>query len=316
VVQDALSGCYVSSEFPTFTPLPAKVESRWLHWLTKTNAFWDQCDEKSRGTSGKNRIRPEQFLGVVVPLPPIEEQQRIVNWIESMSPQIAELKTQQKRRMVEVEALEYRSFSDAITATDGGEKRLHEVCEAIIDNLHSNPVYSESGVPCVRSPDVGWGTLMLETALRTDDAEYTRRTVRGEPKADDIVLVREGGGTGKAALVAPGQRFSLGQRVMMLRPDKTKIVPEFFLFQLLSPLVQEEQMEPVTKGSASPHLNIGALQQFRIIVPCLTTQEGVVQHLRQIRGKIADVRSLHGTASQKVDALLPSILNQAFNGKV
>jgi hypothetical protein len=64
----------------------------------------------------------------------------------------------------------------------------------------------------------------------------------------------------------------------MLRPDKTKILPEFFLFQLLSPLVQKEQIEPVTKGSASPHLNIGALQQFRLIVPCLGTQERVVQH--------------------------------------
>ena len=36
---------------------------------------------------------------------------------------------------------------------------------------------------------------------RTDESEYVRRTIRGEPQENDIVLVHEGGGTGKCALV-------------------------------------------------------------------------------------------------------------------
>src|SRR6185369_6632235 len=132
-----------------------------------------------------------------------------------------------------------------------------EVCTDIIDNLHSNPRYTDGGIPCVRSPDVGYGTLNLETALRTDDDEYRRRTVRGEPQPDDLILIREGGGTGKCALVSPAQRFSLGQRVMMLRPDRKKVLPKYFLHQLLSPYIQEDQSGRVLKSSASPHLNIG-----------------------------------------------------------
>ena len=49
-----------------------------------------------------------------------------------------------------------------------------------------------TGDTSVRSPDVGGGTLNLATALKTDEAEYRRRTVRGEPQQDDIVMVREG----------------------------------------------------------------------------------------------------------------------------
>ena len=61
---------------------------------------------------------------------------------------------------------------------------LEDVRSAIIDNLHSNPVYAEDGVPCVRSPDVGWGTLDLTTARRTTEEEvYERRTsARGAPR--------------------------------------------------------------------------------------------------------------------------------------
>jgi type I restriction enzyme S subunit len=64
VIPKSLAGCYVSGEFPTFTPSPDKLEPRWFHWITKTRFFWDQCDAKSRGTSGKNRIRPERFLEI------------------------------------------------------------------------------------------------------------------------------------------------------------------------------------------------------------------------------------------------------------
>src|SRR5262249_29849687 len=93
-----------------------------------------------------------------------------------------------------------------------GATTLQEVCTAIIDCLHSNPVYADDGIPTVRSPDVGWGNLYLHTALKTDEAEYRRRTSRGEPTPGDIVVVREGGGTGKAGIVEEGQRFSLGPK--------------------------------------------------------------------------------------------------------
>jgi len=90
VVPRSLAGCYVSSEFPTFVPIREKLRPSWFHWITKTKSFWGQCDEKSRGTSGKNRIRPEQFLKIEIPLPPLEEQQRIVARIEALARRVEE----------------------------------------------------------------------------------------------------------------------------------------------------------------------------------------------------------------------------------
>ncbi|GAC1404256.1 MAG: hypothetical protein NVSMB49_22600 [Ktedonobacteraceae bacterium] len=90
VVPKYLDGSYVSGEFPTFVPIQGKLNPRWFHWLTKTKGFWMQCDEKSRGTSGKNRIRPEMFMKITIPLPPLEEQQRIVARIEELATKIEE----------------------------------------------------------------------------------------------------------------------------------------------------------------------------------------------------------------------------------
>ena len=55
VVSPELSGCYGSGEFPTFAPDRDKLLPGWFHWITKTRDFWQQCDEKSQGTSGKTQ---------------------------------------------------------------------------------------------------------------------------------------------------------------------------------------------------------------------------------------------------------------------
>ena len=85
VVSDKLAGCFGSGEFPTFTPDRKEVEPKWFHWMTKTKWFWQACDEKSQGTSGKNRIRPERFLEIEIPLPPLSEQHRILQRIETIA---------------------------------------------------------------------------------------------------------------------------------------------------------------------------------------------------------------------------------------
>jgi hypothetical protein len=66
VATSAVDGCAASGEFPTFELDAAKVLGRWIHWQTKTRAFWKKCSDLSRGTSGKNRIKPELFLTIQI----------------------------------------------------------------------------------------------------------------------------------------------------------------------------------------------------------------------------------------------------------
>lgn len=77
IVPPVLDGAVVSNEFPLFEPGP-RLLPEWFELFTKTADCWDQCDKKARGTSGQNRIRPEKFLEVEIPLPSLDEQKRIV----------------------------------------------------------------------------------------------------------------------------------------------------------------------------------------------------------------------------------------------
>lgn len=311
-VPDDGAGALCTSHFFLFDVDHDRLLPRWLDYVFRANFLQAQLDSEAKGTTGYAAVRPAHLAKATIPLPPLAEQWRLVGRIDALAAKIEEAKGLRASLVREMEFLPRAAMSQVFSAIIAEAVPLHEVCTAIVDCLHSNPVYAETGVPTVRSPDVGWGELMLDSARRTSEAEYGRRTARGEPAPGDIVVVREGGGTGKAGIVLPGQRFSLGQRVMMLRPDPNRIDPQYLLYYWLSPLVFDDHIVGRMKGSASPHLNIGAAREFPIRIPALSRQRQIVEYLDKVQARLRRLNDGQDVISQEIDALLPAILDRAF----
>lgn len=317
LVPEELDGAVVTNDFPVFDVKEDRLDPQFFGWMTKTASFVELCRLASEGTTNRVRLVEQRFMSLPIALPLLNEQRRIVAQIEALANKSREAVRLRQLASSELQAFERSASRHVFEQLHEQPVPLESVCAAIIDNLHSTPDYSGAGlVPCIRSPDVGFGTLDLAKARKTSEQEYARRTVRGEPRPDDIVLVREGGGTGKCALVASGQRFSLGQRVMMLRPDTRKVRPKFFLHQLLSPVIREDHIQELSKGSASPHLNIGALRRFPFILPSLTTQDAIVRELDDLQDKVCAVKQIQADAAAELNAMLPAILDKAFRGEL
>lgn len=103
---------------------------------------------------------------------------------------------------------------------------------------------------------------------------------------------------------------------MMLRPDPSVILPKLFLYQLLSPTVQDDQILPLITGSAAPHLNIGAMKKFRLYLPPLDDQHRIVAHLDALQARVDALRAAQAETAAELDALLPAVFNEAFAGRL
>ncbi|MBP8001607.1 MAG: restriction endonuclease subunit S [Chloroflexi bacterium] len=317
LVPASLNGAIVSRDFPSFEINQSLLLPGYMLWLSRTPAFIELCQQASEGTTNRVRLQENRFLRQTIMLPPLAEQRRIVGRIEELAGKVEEARRLRDAAIEETNAIMGVATHELLSSiVNRQEIPLEEVCTDIVDCLHSNPIYSDSGIPTLRSPDVGWGDLNLGNARCTDEVEYIRRTSRGKPQKDDIIFVREGGGVGKAGITLENQQFSLGQRVMMLRPNQALINPQFFLYQLLSPLVYQEQIMSRLKGSASPHLNIKTLRRFSLIVPSLSEQQEIVNVLGSIKDKTTQIKRLQATTQQELDALLPSMLDKAFKGEL
>lgn len=315
LISEELDSAVVTNDFPVFSVNEERVLSSYLNWLSKTNDFVEACKAASEGTTNRVRLKEDRFLQIEIPLPPLAEQRRIVAKIERLAGKIEEARGLRELALSASDAILHSAARLAFSELRNCPSvMLESVCSSVIDCLHSNPVYSETGIPTIRSSDVGWGMLLIDQARRTSGSEYERRTLRGKPMPGDIIIVREGGGTGKAGIVEEGHMVSLGQRVMQVTPDTTKVLPRFFLHQWLSPIVQEDQIQGSTKGSASPHLNISAMKKFRFLLPSLAEQAKIVAYLDRMHQRMSQAKLIQSQAAAELDALLPAILDRAFKG--
>jgi type I restriction enzyme S subunit len=304
-----------SPAYTVFT-VTDQIADRFLWFFLKSSRGNQLINFLGNRGSVRSALRFSDLCQIEIPLPPLPEQRRIVARIEELAAQINEAKGLRRETADDSTALLSSLRRSIFQNNNCVSTDLESVCSAVIDNLHSNPRLSETGIPCIRSSDVGYGILNLENARCTDENEYIKRTVRGVPSENDIVFVREGGGTGKCAIVQHDQKFSLGQRVMMLRPNAGKIVHKFFLNQLLSPQIQDDQIKPRSKGSASPHLNISSLRKFKLILPSIPEQHRIVAELDSLQMEVGRLERTQTETAIELDALLPAVLDRAFKGEL
>ena len=131
---------------------------------------------------------------------------------------------------------------------------LNSICEFIVDTKHKTPKFQESGIPCIRTPNIGRGFFILENAKYVSKDTYNEWISRAKPSDNDLVLAREAP-VGNVAIILNGLKVCHGQRTVLIRPDSSKVVPRFLMYLLLGDEVQH-MMKSVASGATVAHLNM------------------------------------------------------------
>ncbi len=93
VVGDDLAGAVVTRDFPIFRLFDSThTARRFLEFVFQTQSFKAQAQNASKGTTGRKKMKREQFLGFEVPWPPPDQQERLVRAIERAHSEVATLR--------------------------------------------------------------------------------------------------------------------------------------------------------------------------------------------------------------------------------
>lgn len=134
------------------------------------------------------------------------------------------------------------------------ELTLNDVCSAIVDCEHKTAPTQPEGHPSIRTPNIGRGRLILEGVNRVSDETYLQWTQRMEPSAGDLILAREAP-IGNVAIVPNGLKVCLGQRTVLIRVDRTKVLPEYLVYLMLGDEIQG-RIHSQSNGATVHHLNM------------------------------------------------------------
>jgi len=139
---------------------------------------------------------------------------------------------------------------------------LKDICNLVIDCEHNTAPIQPEGYPSIRTPNIGRGRLIIEGVNRVSEETYKRWTQRAIPRADDLILAREAP-IGNVAIISKNLQVCLGQRTVLIRPDKSKVDPNYLVYLLLGDEVQGRILS-VSNGATVHHLNMADIRNLRL----------------------------------------------------
>src|SRR5207302_7129654 len=99
---------------------------------------------------------------------------------------------------------------------------------------HRTPPNAGNGYPYVAIPQIKQGRIDLQYVRRISREHYVEWTRKVAPQVHDVVLSRRCN-PGETSFVPPGTEFALGQNLVILRADGTKVYPPFLRWLVRGP---------------------------------------------------------------------------------
>ena len=317
-------GCYVSNEFPCFTLNLNKIDSQYLwRYFSRTSAWDEALSLSSGGTpTSRNRLKEEKLLSLEIPLPPLEEQRRIVARVEELVGKVEEVRSLRQKSLEEIETL---LKSEILSIVNNLLKKYNyrQLNELILDAGYGTSAKCEYGrlnnsVPVLRIPNVA------SEQVNFDDIKYGLLTNTDLQRVlvteGDILVVRTNGSAelvGRCAVVPTlPEATAFASYLIRLHCNCQQIDP-YYLQIMLRHLRSAGQLFDFARTSAGQYnVSLGRLRAAKIPVPPLPEQRWIVAYLDELQTKVDAMKRLRKEAIKELDALLPSILDKAFKGEL
>ena len=274
-------------------------------------------DTKSmqKATTGIHNIEFEKYLNIQVPIIPMDEQRRIVSYLDSSFKLIDEIKNKALKSLTEAKALFQSALAEAMEPKEGWEeKTLGEIAKDSADgpfgsNLKKEHYTSKREVRIIQLSNIG------ENGWREENTKYTTykhlNTIsRSEVHPGDIVIAK----------MMPAGRAILcpeKEKKYVLSSDAVKIVLKkgyynrYFLYSINSDYFRIQVYENVS-GSGRVRTSLTKLRNCIVRIPPLPTQKQIVSRLDKLSSKVRAIEEKYQKMVEECDALKQAMLRDVF----
>ena len=261
-------------------------------------------------------LAKSDLLNIEMPVPPLSEQERIVARIEELFSQldsgVETLKKIKQQLAVYRQAVLYKAFFNITNSTTMGN------IAQIIDPQpsHRTPPEAIRGIPYIGIGDINYNgnTIDFYGARKVSPAILKEHTERYTLHDGDFIMGKIGT-IGKPFKVQLPQDYTLSANVILIKPDREKILPDFLFWQFSSPFVTKQLTEGAT-ATSQPAFGIKKARLLSIKICGLDQQKECVKEIESRLSICDNIEKTMDTTLQQAEAMRQSILKQAFEGRL
>ena len=272
--------------------------------------------ELSLGAAQPN-LSTEQINNIELPLPPLEEQKRIVDKLDILFAKIDKAIALHQKNIDEANVFMASVLNDVFVELEEKYpiKTLNDVCDKITDGTHSSPKTTESGYPYITVRDVtDKGKIDFDNCEFVNEIDFQRLKDGHCAPIENDVLFSKDGTVGKVTVVDFQKDFVVLSSLAILRPSND--LNSYFLFYTMKSPKFFEFAQSQKTGAAIKRVVLRTIKEFEIPFPVLPIQQKVVSYLDEISQKMEKIKQIQKEKMQSLKALKASILDQAFRGEL
>jgi type I restriction enzyme S subunit len=258
-----------------------------------------------------------------IPLPPIEEQRRIVARIEELAARIEEARGLRREVVEETEEIIFTKLGELIgnpynntlgTIAVDQFTRIENISIDVSDGPHVTPNYVNDGIPFITVLNITSGRLDFASTKFITPEDHSQFQRRAKAERGDVLISKDGS-IGIPCYIDTDREFSYFVSVALIKPRHDLIEGRFLTWMLRTPYIQE-RIKIRSRGDMIRHLVLREIRDIVIPVLPLIEQHNIVAYLDNLQSKIDPLKQLQSEISAELDALLPSILDKAFKGEL
>lgn len=282
--------------------------------------------KKNKIGSAIPHLNKELFYGLQFPLPPLSEQQRIVERIESLFSKLDEAKEKAQEVINSFEtrkaAILHKAFSGELTAKWREEngvgieswerKRISECCKLGSGGTPSRkkPNYYTGDIPWIKTGEINWNTVNYSEESITQEAIDNSSAKVYAPGAVLVAMYGMGITRGKAAIL--GIEAATNQAVCVLQPKGYLFNRYLYFFFMCNYWDIREQ----AVGGNQLNLSATIIGKLNIDIPNLEEQYVITELLDSIIEKEYQTKQIAESVIDQIDAMKKAILARAFRGEL
>ncbi len=323
VVPAELAGAIVSSHYFLYEIDISQIDPRYLEYYLKSDQPEQDVQQFVKGSVNYAAIRPHHFPQLHIPLPPLDEQRRIVARVEALAGRIAEAQGLQRSATNEAEALVSAYARKALSELDAEITELREWLSPEREGIQTGPFgaqlgaddFRDEGVPILTIGNVQYGGLEVKN-LRHVSEEKAKRLARFIVQKGDILFARMGT-VGRCCVIPPeAAGWLFNYHLIRVALDQNRVEPQFIHWTLRSSPDVEKYLGDTIRGATRQGVNSAIVGSLPCRVPSLPKQKRLVAYLDELHARSEGLTRLQESTQAELTALLPAVLDEAFRGEL
>ena len=300
------------------------VDYRFVFYFLQTEDFMTSMETLQKGASYP-AVTEGDVRSQLIPVPPLDEQQRIVGILDEAFEGLATAKLNAEINLQNANDLFESHLQSVFTQRGPGwvEKSVREIAAPAKGSIRTGPFGSQ--LLHGEFVDEGVAVLGIDNAVANEfrwgksrfiTPEKYRQLERYRVHSGDV-LITIMGTCGRCAIVPDDIPTAINTKhICCITLDRKQCLPGYLHIYFLYAPQSQEFLAKHAKGAIMAGLNMGLIQELPVMLPPIKVQAAIVEAADDLRKETHRLASIYTRKLVALQALKKSLLHQAFTGEL